>query len=139
MKRLQNEISQISTNLNQNLKTRIISISVLYRYFLRFFIFISNWFLSISNRYRIESYCFLYRFFHLAHPWTTTQGHPKMGCQNACYKAHPIQNNIIKYFLSLDLKSLHHSFHEITLKTSLLPSCLNWIVNVRNMNRRLLN
>ena len=35
---------------------------------MRIFIFISNRILSISNRYWIESYHFLYRFFHLAIP-----------------------------------------------------------------------
>jgi hypothetical protein len=39
MKRLQNEISQISTDLTQNFKIRIISISVLYRYFFEIFLF----------------------------------------------------------------------------------------------------
>jgi THAP domain len=39
MKRLQIEISQISTDLTRNLKIRIISISVLYRYFFEIFHF----------------------------------------------------------------------------------------------------
>jgi hypothetical protein len=52
MKRLQNEISRISANLIQNLKIKIISISVLNWYFLS----IAS---SVSNRYRIVSYWFL--------------------------------------------------------------------------------
>jgi hypothetical protein len=39
MKQLQNEISQISTDLTRNEKIRIISISVLNRYFFKIFHF----------------------------------------------------------------------------------------------------
>jgi hypothetical protein len=47
MKWLQNEISRISTDLTQNLKIRIISISVLYQYFFEIFHFHIKWNLII--------------------------------------------------------------------------------------------
>jgi hypothetical protein len=56
MKRLQNEISQISTDLTRNLKIRIISILVLYQYFFEIFHFHIE-----SNLIDIESYRYRYR------------------------------------------------------------------------------
>jgi hypothetical protein len=55
MKRLQNEISRISTDLTQNLKIRIISISVLYQYFFEIFHFHIESNQIESYRYQIDT------------------------------------------------------------------------------------
>jgi hypothetical protein len=66
MKQLQNEISQISTDLIRNLKIKIISISVLNQYFFENFHFHIKLNLINTKLYLIS---FLPQFFHLAHAW----------------------------------------------------------------------
>jgi hypothetical protein len=68
MKWLQNEISQISTNLIQNLKIKIMLISVLNWYFFENFHFHIKLNL-IDIELILNLIVFLYQIFHLAHPW----------------------------------------------------------------------